>query len=157
MSEGAGTAAVAPRPPTHRHVVGRWSVRAIALLYLIWTPLGVAGVFAPGATVPFQVVCAAVAVVSLGFAVRTARVAVVSEPDRVVVRNTLSTSVVPRAAIDRIAMGTWRGVKGSAFPVGVLYRTDGSRITCFALNAPGTEEMTAALGAEQDAWRRRHA
>jgi hypothetical protein len=142
---------------TERRVVGRWSVRALSLLYLLWTPLGVAGVFAPGATVAFQIVCGAVAVVSLAFAVRTARVAVVSEPDRVVVRNTLSTAVVPRAEIDRIEVGTWRGIKGGSFPVGVVYRTDGTRITCLALNEPGATKMTEALGAEQDAWRRSHA
>lgn len=141
-------------PPTSRRVVGRWSVRAIALLYLIWTPLGLAAISAPGTTVAIQVVGGAVGVISFAFAARTSRVAVVSEPDRVIVRNTLWTTVVPRSEIDRIAMGTWRGIKGSAFPVGVVYRTDGSRITCFALNAPGTEEMTARLGAEQEAWRR---
>lgn len=144
-------------PPTSRRVVGRWSVRAISLLYLIWTPLGIAAISAPGATVAFQVAGGAVAAISFAFAARTARVAVVSEPDRVIVRNTLWTTVVPRSEIDRIAMGTWRGIKGSAFPVGVVYRADGSRITCFALNAPGTDEMTARLGAEQDAWRRSRA
>jgi hypothetical protein len=151
-------AVVSPAAPARRRVYGRWGVRALALCYLIWTPLAVAGLFAPGATPVSDLIFGAVAVVSLGFAIRTARVAVVSEPDRLIVRNTLSTRVVPRADIDCITMGRWRGVQGHRFPVGVVWLLDGGRIACLALNPPvggggGVDGMVSALQREQDVWR----
>jgi hypothetical protein len=141
-----------------RRVFRRWSVAlGIGAIWLL--PTAFLAIFALDATVPgTQRVVYGVLAGAFGLlALRTARVAVVTDARGVTVRNALWTTRLPWSEVARFEQGRWRG--WGSFPCGVVRRTDGRQVTAFALNPPmelssgldrRTPDLLAQLNAELD-------
>jgi hypothetical protein len=118
-----------------RRVFRRWSVcLGIGAIWLLPTVLFASFVFDAGVSRAEQVVYGVIAALFGLLVVRTLRVAVVTQPRGVIVRNVLWTHRLRWSDVARFEMGRWRGWGG--FPCGIVRRTDGRQVTAFALNPP---------------------
>src|SRR5690348_150113 len=107
----------------------------IPLLYLMGFVLFAALAIAPGWEVPpstaERVVYALLSLPFLVLAVRTFRIAVITDAAGVRVRGVMRTRRIGWDDVDGFVMGSWGG-----FPCGAVRRRDGSEVIAFALNPP---------------------